>query len=121
MAAGYWAAEWLCTDIEVRAPVRWTAVDARAHGGVGASRTGPHTNGCVCDRSASRRHGRGERTARGGSLRRELYGYVSAGHTVPAGPVGRVGLVARAGPRGAGWSGGADWSGGAGVHDGPAV
>ena len=45
-APSWWAAVWLCTDIEVRAPVRWTAVDACARvGGGGASRTAPHTNG----------------------------------------------------------------------------
>ncbi len=38
-----WPAEWLCTDIEVRAPVRWTAVDACApRGQRGVSDERPH-------------------------------------------------------------------------------
>ena len=42
-SAVWWAAVWLCTDIEVRAPVRWTAVDACAlWGRRGVSDERPH-------------------------------------------------------------------------------
>src|SRR5262249_56773854 len=44
---------WLYTDVEVRAPVRWTAVDACAPGGSGTSRTEAHTNGWTRSRPAA--------------------------------------------------------------------